>query len=75
MILLLPASYQSWPNKSVQATAAAPGVFMPSGFSVVMVSFLSRGPASVPDLWRWPWKLEGPIGFVKENGTWKIVEF
>jgi hypothetical protein len=24
---------------------------------------------------RWPWKLEGPIGFVKEYGTWKIVEF
>jgi hypothetical protein len=37
----------------VQATAAAPCVFDPLGFSVVMVSFLSLGPASVPDLFRW----------------------
>jgi hypothetical protein len=42
------------PNKSVQATAAAPGMFDPLRFSIVMVSFLSLGPASVPDLYRWP---------------------
>ena len=37
-------------NNSVQATAAAPLAFDPFGFSFVMVSFISRGPASVPDL-------------------------
>jgi len=40
-------------HKSVQATAAAPFVFNPLGFSFVMVSFLSSGPAAVPDLSRW----------------------
>src|ERR1039457_4402834 len=41
----------SMPNQSVQATAAASCCFGASGFSFVMVSFLSRGPAPVPDLW------------------------
>jgi len=39
-------------TKSLQATAAALGVFVPSGLSVVMVSFLSQGPAPIHDLFR-----------------------
>jgi hypothetical protein len=45
-------SSSNHPNKSVQATAAALFVFDSLGFSVVIVSFLSLGPASVPDLYR-----------------------
>jgi hypothetical protein len=39
-------------NKTAQATAAAPFLFDPLEFSFIMVSILSRGPASVPDLYR-----------------------
>lgn len=38
------------PNNSVQATAATLGVFLVFGFLLLMVSFLSHVPASVPYL-------------------------
>src|SRR4051794_20477360 len=43
----------NWPNKSLQATAAAPSVFDGVGDSPLPGSVVAQFPAAVPELRRW----------------------